>query len=243
MKKLILLLVLAVTLASRASATFSLVQQAHSACTSCSPTSLTVASTGSGHLLTLSLIAYNGTSGNINAPTTGCSGSWTVDTNSGVSSGTIFGHITIAYCLSSTSGVTSIAFTVSASNNYRYQFLEYSFTGSSVSYSTSNNVIHTASSNTQVGATLSGLSGNNAIIRTCMDTVAVSNTISAPYTVEVNDSGGGSTGATADAINTASGTGPTWTLGASSGGMMEGAIAFLEAGGGGAPATMPPVVL
>jgi hypothetical protein len=240
MKKLILLI--ALLLARQTPATFSIVQQQHSSCTSCSPTSITVTSTGSGHLLTIVMTAYNGQTGSIIAPTTGCGGSWTVDTNSAVNSGSTFGRVTIAYCLSSTSGVTSIAFTVDASNNYRYHFLEYSFTGSSVSYATSNHVINTAS-NTQVGVTLSGLSGNNVILRCSMEPVNVTNTITAPYTIELNVSGSGATAATADSLNTASGTGPTWTLGASSSAMIEGAIAFNEAGGGGPPATMPPVVL
>lgn len=234
MRKLLLALLLIFAGSYPANATYSLIQHPNGSCTSCgsSPTitfTLTQ-STGSGHLLVLFVVGYNGAVGQINSISGG--GSWTVDTNCHGTNGTVFAAVSCAYVLTSSSGASSLTITMSANNNYRYGLTEYSFTGASVSYATSGTTTNTTNSNTQTGVTLSGLTGNNVIVRGITENVAVSNTISSPYTIEFNNSGAGTTTASADSLNTATGTGPTWTLGASSGGCIESGIAFKEAAGG-----------
>lgn len=218
----------------RADATLSLVSKSTSQnCSACTSATLTLgASTGTGHLLVVMAHGTNGATGNIS--TVSGAGTWIVDTGCHATNGTVFGLTACAYNTSTTSGVGSLSLTFSASNNYRYEAIEYSFTGSSISFDTSNTSIHTGASTSQACPNLT-LTGTNDVVL-CGVIVTGTNTItsiSGSYTIEVSGTASSQGGAAADLLNTASGTGPTWTTGSTTSITMM--IAFKEASGGGTP--------
>src|ERR1700722_10925177 len=243
MNKLYLLLLLA-AIPVPANATFSLIQKPTAVCTACTTRTVNTTSTGSNHLLVLTAGAINGASGGLSVgtpPTGGCSTTWVVDASSSTGNSGTFGNISIAYCLSSSSGATTITATFSASNNYRVTLLEYSFTGASVSRDISAETSSGTSDTTHTGVLLTPITGtNDVIVRVAQEGVSNTFTVGSPYTTEVTLSGSNTAVATGDNLNTTSGTGPTWTQG-SAGSFIEGAIAFSESGT--AAIIMPPVVL
>lgn len=190
-------------------------------CSSCTSLSLTVASTGSNHLLVAAVVYTGGTTGGISSISGG--GTWTIDTNCVHSQSGSFGGIACAYvpCTSS-SGATSIAFTFSASNNYAVVFYEDSASTGSCSYDTSN-YVSDPSQTSQPGVALT-LTGTKDALFQFADAGAGTLSISSPYTLDLQGSISGTYGFAND-INGTSGSAPTWTISAANY-LVGGAIAF-----------------
>ena len=195
-------------------------------CTACTTFSLTVPSTGSGHLLVLVAAAYNGTAGGISSttvPTGG--GTWVVPAGCATSNSGTFSNVSCAYVLSSTSGATAVSITMSASNNYTFWYYEYSFTQGSTSLDgTPASVSDTTAATTQPGAVLPITGSSDLIIHIAASNSGLSS-VAAPYTLDASGTGnGGGQGAASDA-NTSSGAADSYTL-AASGELIDGALAF-----------------
>jgi hypothetical protein len=123
---------------------------------------------------------------------------------------------------------------MSVSNNWRMVFLEYSFTGSSVAFDTSNHINHNSASTSQVGPAITLTGTNDAIVQfLSMSGSSVVTSINQSYVIENTSSGSGQAHSAADLINTTSNTAPTWTTGSSNSECS--AIAFKETGGGAPP--------
>lgn len=165
MKKLFLMFAL-ILCSAPAWATFTLVQNVNNdACGSGSITSctLTVASTGSGHVIVV-IGAWAVTNRSITS-ITGGSGTYThctaCTTGSGVSVSS-----DISYTLNSTSGSTSIVMNFAASAtaaDVTAEMFEFSFTGTSVLYDTGNTQFNTTNTE-RGGVTLSGITGTNDLL-------------------------------------------------------------------------------
>jgi hypothetical protein len=224
MKRLILLFLLLLCLSSIANASFTLTQISNvTTCTTTSATcDATVASTGTGHLLVV------GMTGTINEPIVSVSGAGTwslcassscfVIDNSNKSSD-------LAYCLSSTSGVTTITVTrgSTTSNTWKVAVWEISFTGASVALDTQGTRAQTTNSSSVVGVALT-LTGSNDIIFQLIKAGATTvNNISSPYTRNKTSA----ESSWASSLDTVSGTAPTWTLNSALRAAMS-ALAFKE---------------
>jgi hypothetical protein len=198
-------------------------------CNTACPTSgttcaVTVTSTGTGHIMVA--IAFRDTAGATQTiSSVSGAGTWVHPTGANGVDATA-GSSDSAYNLSSTSGVTSITLTLSAAvaTTWAACVEEYSFTASGVAFDVAGSRDQsTAAANfTGVGLTLAG--GNQLIVQYGNDSGTCSG-VSAGYgdTVFPNNN------CLADALNTSSGTAPTWT--STSGRAALGAIAFKETGG------------
>lgn len=229
MKRLICML--AIFISSPAWATFTKVQDvlSSSSCfggaTTCA---LTVSSTGSGNAAFISVISTSNTGKTISSVSAGC-GSWahganTASSNAGNSSADA------DYCLSTTSGVTSITVTVNVScaTPCYVHFAEYSHTGA-VTYDTSNNVNNTTNTvRTGVGLTLAG---TNDLIYQIVAPSNAATTVSAINGAYTSSNQFGTKYGFAIALNTATGTAPAWTFNQNSQSAVS-AVALQEATGG-----------
>lgn len=177
---------------------------------------LTVPSTGTGHALMLGAMNAAGSGITISSVSGGCS-SWVVDASAHKSSASIT-DMNGAYCLSSTSGATSVVVTFSTTAGTAVVMMyEASWSGSSITHDT------TASTQNAASATPSGqaltLTGTDAVMQFVTSAGGTVTTVNAPYTTLFKNSdpaGGGAfsfTGGSA-ALNP-TGSAPTWTLSAS----------------------------
>lgn len=243
MRRILLVTLAGLLFALPSRATFTLIQHNGGSCTSCTSLNVTMTQNfGSGHLIIILAAGTNGTNGDISSATPpSIGGTWVIGTSCHATNGTVFGLASCAWVLSSTSsGTTTESITFTASNNYKVAVLEYSFTGASVSLDTSGTVTHTSSSTSQAGVALT-LTGSNDVIAQGMAGAgsATVPTISAGYTVENTSTGSGQFFGGADAINTVSGSAPTWTTGNSS--AIGNAVAFKETGSSKPPGQFPRV--
>jgi hypothetical protein len=218
-------------------ATWALVHSASNAsCSAGTTCTVTVTSTGAGNLLVGTVLVGN-TGLTISSVSGG--GTWTHCGTCQMFNATA-GGTDASYTLSSTSGATSIVFTLSASNSggaWVAAVLEYSYTAGPISFDAASTRNQSTASASQAGVALTLTGSNDVIVQTATEQSSAS-AISAPYTQPaLFPSGDGVAGA----INTASGTAPTWTATSGQAGLMG--IAFKESGGGGGSPTMPPRVL
>lgn len=206
MKKLLLAFLL---WASPSWATMTLVQ--HVVTSGCSGVTctLTPASTGTGHVLLVGLVAA-GPSRTISSLSAAC-GAW-AHGPSQAGSDTTGASSDIQYCLSSTSGVTSITVTMAGGgiNPWIVELVEYSFTGVSVAIDTTNNIDNTVNTN-RGGVDLTALTGSNDLLYqviALVQSTAVT-AISGSYT-SVTDLG--TRYGFASAVNVSNGAAPNWTF-------------------------------
>jgi hypothetical protein len=180
------------------------------------PCAITVTSTGTGHLLYVQADVSSNSS-YITAVSAGCSGGggggWVIPSSSQSGS---HGSVSSAYCLSSTSGVTSITVTLAASGFVN--IWEYSALNAPL-FDTCGIVNNSVAATTQPGVALT-LNTSSETILQGMNAFVVINSIS----IYGNFSGSGGK-AIADLENTSSGNAPTWTF-ASSGTSAGDACAF-----------------
>ena len=195
-----------------ASATWAVVQQVTSSvsCTTTNATcNLTVASTGSGHLIVVAMgIAHTG------EYITGVSGGGTYTAFAGntcagqETSGGVLA-VDCAYTLSSTSGATTITVTRTDTTSYgwRIGMIELSSTAAMSLDSGCPQVgDQTTSTTSPTGVTLTPLGVNDVIIQNIFGNVPTA--ISSPYNTYSSFSQNLGVGAS---LNTLSGTAPTWT--------------------------------
>jgi hypothetical protein len=182
--------------------------------TSCTAT---VAPTGSGHLLVILGTIYN-TSQSVSFVTSAaCGVSWAYPAGAHYYNGAQGAGTNGAYCLSSASGVTSITVTLSGtpgSGLQTFDFIEYAWSGSTISLDgapASGNVIE-SSTPSGIAQTLSG--SNDVIVQwirtdrsTSSDVTSISGSYSNPFDTPTADATG-----YAGSINTSNGAAPTWTL-------------------------------
>lgn len=225
MKKWIFIFIFFV-LVNPAWATWTLVQNViSSACTTNSSTcAVTVASTGSGHVIFIGLL---GEIASMTISSVSGGGAYTHPSACAASeSGTNVRASDCAYTLASTSGTTSITVTRNSSTSSAWHICaaEVSFTASSVSVDTGNangnTNTSTSASTSATGVTLSILGSNDVIFQI----------LSGGTPTAINESYAGvfaaATGS-ATLINTTTGTAPTWTQ--SSNQWAASAIAVAEA--------------
>ena len=204
--------------------TFTVTQFAvNTACTATSQTcDVTVSSTGSGHVLAAGTV-LNINDGGITAVSGG--GTWALCPASGCYQTDNNARTTdLAYCLSSTSGATTITVTRTTTTSATWQAAvwELSFTGSSASLDTFGKRQQSTATTSPAGVTLTLTGSNDAIIQIIRTGGTTPSAISAPYNLHAGSGGAG----WAESINTVSGTAPTWTTG--SGRAALSAIAFAE---------------
>jgi hypothetical protein len=190
---------------------------------------LAVSSTGSGHLI---VIGFAATGANTKVITS-------------VSGGGTYTHCTactasisspnsaasdISYTLNSSSGATSITVNYTSTGTAFVEMMEYSFSGSSIALDVGNAVNNTTNT-LRGGVSLTALTGTNDLLYQVIAAPGVSVTaISGAYT-SATDFGTGN--AFAVAINTATGTAPTWTFSGNAGSAGSGlAISETSSGGG-----------
>ena len=235
--RLILVLLL---VSSPAWATWTLVQDKVTG--SCSGASaictVTLTSTGSGHLITAEAM-YPGAGGSITSAS--CGGTLTHCPSCFVEEATSLISEDGAYILSSSSGTTSCTITLTSNpgGGWKAEFQEWSFTASSISLDTgatpTNNRDQTTTSTSIVGPSLT-LSANNHVIIEMNNAANTSNSISggcaggSGYTL---GAGVTSSKSMAYCYNSTDATAPTWAQ-ASAGRAALGAMAFSESSGGAA---------
>lgn len=207
-----------ITANTSTASTATLVQHPHNgACTTGTTCAITVASTGTGHLLFA--IA---TGGNNAIQSVSGGGTWALCTTSECRSG----KSDIAYCLASTSGATTVTITFTGSNSgAAAAVFEYSFTGSSASYDKggNNTLSGQAGSNPATGIALTLTGTSDVIVQSMWGNVVNVTAVSAPYTQPADFNGGiGYVGA----INTSSGTAPSWTMSGAGGTNFASALAI-----------------
>lgn len=203
-------------------ATWGLVQ--HPSNTSCSGTScsVTTTSTGSGHAIVV--VAWMGTSSAITISTVTGGGTFThcsachVADSSGLA-------VDASFTCSSTSGTTSISIGLSSTvSSWAAEIIEYSYT-SGCAIDTQGTRDQSSNSANPAGVTLT-LTGTNDVIVQFINGSNSASAISGSYTNPADFPGGDGAGG---AMNTTSGTAPTWTM--TSGKAALGAIALEETGG------------
>jgi len=206
-------LVLVLILSCASWATFTPVQHvSNTACGSSNTCALTVASTGSGHLLVVALNIQN-PSRTISSISAGCA-SWAHGANT---AGTNASYSTdIYYCLNSTAGVTSMTVTLAGGIGTMYlDCVEYSFSGASIAYDTSNNINNTTNT-LRGGVDLTALTGTNDLlyqvikVSGAVAVSAINGAYSSGYTLFGTGYG------CATAVNSTTGTAPTWTFASNS---------------------------
>ena len=143
------------------------------------------------------------------------------------------GSSDIAFTLNSASGATSIVVNYSTTINPLVEMVEYSFSGSSVSYDFGNNVDNTTST-TRTGVSLSSLTGSNDILYQiiAVNPAVIVSAITSPYT-SVTDVGAGY--GFAAAANSTNGSAPTWTFNGNS--QASGSAIAIAEGAGGSTST------
>jgi len=202
-------------------ASWTLVQHPNNAACSGTSCSVTVSATGSGHLITVIVQPNTATNTTISSVSGG--GTYTHCTNCAASNGA-GGAIDASYTLSSTSGATSISATLSQSGgaSWTMEVFEYSFTNGPISLDASGNRVQTTNVANPAGVALTLTGTNDVIVQGGWYTTPFT-AISSPYSSPADFPGGNGA---AGAINTSSGTAPTWTATSGQGPFM--AIAFKE---------------
>jgi len=225
------------SLSSPAWATFTLVQHVFSsACNVSSATcNVTVASTGTGHLILIGMSISNADfitsvsgAGTYTVPG-GCEGADSTTSST-----------SCAYNLSSTSGVTTITVTRTSTTTgtWRCEVLELSSTATPFVLDVVGNRDQSTNTTTPAGVTLTLSGSNDVILQTAQSSTGqTSISINAPYTIETC---GANRMCFAWSLNTTSGTAPTWTM-ASSGHAALGAIAIKETSAATAGTAIPTV--
>ncbi len=206
-----------------AHATWTLVQHKVALCSSANVTtcSVSVTSTGAGHVIVAMSLIFDGTTTMSTSPTNG--GNYTHCTSCRATDGS---RGTDAwYTLSSSSGATSIVANWSAATQGDVEVWELSTTATAA-FDTSGATTNTTGAG--VGLTLTGT--DDAILQGIVTAGTVTG-ISAGYT---NDDANPDGNGFAHAINTSSGAAPTWT-GPSGVSNAVAGIAFSDSGGGGGP--------
>ena len=202
-----LLTLLGLSFVPDASATFTFVQVATGTfcaggSTSCS---VTVTSTGAGHLGYIFSQYSNATALTITS-VTGGGGTWVIPASCNAVDSNSNGTA-CAYVLSTASGATTLTvnFSGASANGIAVSFYEESFTGGSVVLDSCGTISRASSSTSQLGVALT-ISGTNDVIFQGATVSTSTTAISSPY--------GHLDGFTAAASleNTVSGTAPTWTL-------------------------------
>jgi hypothetical protein len=209
--------------------TWTLVQKTGYQTSSSSPASVTVTSTGTGHLLVLMGHTNTGTT---TVSSVSGAGTWSIPAGCHVNGGGSIGGTDCAYNLSSTSGVTSISITLSASGTSTWIFYEYSFSGSSFSLDTTGTVTDGTAGTSLAGVGLTLAGTKDVIVQGLFTSGGNVTGVSTPYS---NFQGTSFTGQ-ADLENTSSGTAPTWTN-SNSQTAAGAAIAIQGSGGGGGGVT------
>ena len=167
---------LTITQQATVAGTFTLVQQVGvHVCSGSTTCNIKVAATGTNHLLVVTAGSNAGTPSLVTGVSGG--GTWTTPTACQTSNGN-WGSVSCAYNLSSTSGATNVALTLSNSNPYNVEFWEYSFTSSAASLDALG-----ATQQTGNGSTVSGVSlnptGSNDVILQWSECAATA--VAAPY--------------------------------------------------------------
>jgi len=220
MKSFLALLVMLIT--TPAWATFTLVQaKVNSACAS-STCTVTVTSTGAGH----GIIVGIAMSSNVTISSVSGGGTYTLCGVGCQKGNATTGWTDMAYTTNSTSGATGITITFSAGASGVAFAWEVS-SSSTISFDVVGGVLQTTNCTSCTGASL-GLTGSNdfiAAIASCGGTCSAVT----PYTSDNSfPSGDGQ----AHALNTGSGTAPTWTQSPTNP-IALASVAFKDAGGGG----------
>ena len=208
----------AFTVGSTTSPTFALIQRPQTTNTTCSTTvntcTLTVASTGSGHLgvVTVGLLAATNTW--VTKVTDNMGSTWTVPGNTGSGGCYLFngnyGTTGCAYNLSLPAGVTSITATWSSvvPEGSRFDFREYSYTGGGIALDSIGTIQDSSNPVTTITGVTPVLSGTNDVIIQAFSSGSSHATGVTTYgDANVGDSLYGS----ADLLNTTSTVAPTWS--------------------------------
>ena len=206
--------------------TFTKVQQVTSGSLACSPTcNVTVASTGTGHLLVV--LAVSPTTATALLSSISGGGTWVVPTGANTCSrGTVAeGGVSCGYVLASTSGTTTVTLTMGVTQTYDVSFWEVSYTGAGpISVDAQNSGASTAAASPPGQAlTLAGTS--DAIFQNVATSSAQVTAISAPYT-DFTNAGANFVGM-AQTLNQSSGAAPTWTVSTGTPTGNHAAIAFM----------------
>ncbi len=191
-------------------------------CSSAATCTLTVTSTGAGHLLVITAIQTSGAADFISSVSGG--GTWVVPSGANTCQGSnaAVGAVSCAYVLSSSAGTTSVVITWSGTFAAFATFYEVTYSGGSVAVDKQDTAFNSSSSTSQPGPTLSITGTSDAIFQSITLFTGNVTAIDSSYVnfhSYVNFSG------SANILNAASGTGPTWTLSASASAFV-GAIAF-----------------
>lgn len=216
-----------------ASATFAVRHDTHGAC-SAHPCSLTVPSTTAGDLAVVIYFDSAGSARTISSVSDGTS-TYTVPSGCNLFSN---GNLNCAYSLSLAGGKTSVTLTMNAAGtDGNFEFIEYSYTGSSVSFDVAGTVADGSepTGTSQPGVTLT-LSGTNDVIVQSFNGNNFSKVVSAisgSYTTPADFVSGPANMmnfyGVAGWINTTSGTAPNWTTTGSTTQGFVMAVAFKEA--------------
>ena len=199
--------------------TFTFVQApTTTACTT--PCATTIASTGTNHLLVVIFGQTSvGSADYITGVSGGCSGSWVIPASAKVTSASD-GSVNLAYCLASSSGVTSITTTAAANGDVR--IFEISGSTGTITFSTCNTTVNSSSITPQVGPTLTLSGGANYEVIQAFDSGGAHATSVAGPFGNFDGGGGISDLGSADKENTVSGSGASWTLNAAATGLTTG---------------------
>lgn len=194
-----------------ATGTWTLIQHPNNkTCATGTTCALAVSSTGTGHVIMAGALASNNAS-HISGVTGG--GTYTVCAACTEGSATGGSTPSVAYALSSTSGTTTLNFTLDASTgSWTVWAREYSFTCSSASLDVGGFRKEASSTATPAGVTLSPAGASDVIMQQAISSAtSVVSTISAAYSdLDANlENGSG----VANLLNTTNGTAPTWTAG------------------------------
>jgi IPT/TIG domain len=226
------------TVGSTTAATFTLIQRPQTTNTTCSTTvdtcTLTVASTGSGHLgvVTVGLLAAKNTW--VTSVTDSMGSTWTVPGNTGSGGCYMFngnyGTTGCAYNLSLPAGVTSITATWSSAvpEGSRFDFREYSYTGGGIALDSIGTTQDSSTPVTTITGVTPVLSGTNDVIVQAFSSGSSHATGVTTYgDANIGDSLYGS----ADLLNTTSTVPPTWSTCCANTIYAAIAIAFKTVGG------------
>lgn len=202
MRRLLLLFAL-LFLGSPAWATFGFVQQANNSSCSGATCTVTVTSTGAGHLGIIDVIAVN------NVTISSISGFTLCGVNCQAFDGAgSAGSIDAAYWLAMTGGQTSFLVTFSGvTGGAIVKFTEYSYTASVLAFDTAANVLRSVAANPQAGPAFS-LSGTNDLVVQYCNASANMSSIASPYNTAPSPD---VATCTAWNINTTSNTAASWT--------------------------------
>jgi len=206
--------------------TWAAVQRAENTACTTNPCTITVSSTGSGHLGIVVIFDY--THHTVISSVSG-GGTWVHPTGS--SSCNEYANssdVDCAYTLSTTSGATSItlSFGTTPGPYAAAEYGEWSYTASPASFDAAGVATTSSNTNPQTAVALT-LTGSNDLIVQFLSGTWAATAISSPYTSQANFTNGYGF---AGAINTTSGSAPSWTMNNTGAGVVMGAIAFTESG-------------